>query len=52
VTITGSTAFTPSGPLDYATLYTARVTTGAQDRAGNAMASDFVWTFATAAPPT
>jgi hypothetical protein len=51
VTLNGSTAvFTPSGPLDYATAYTARVT-GVQDLAGNTLASDFVWTFTTAPPP-
>ena len=42
---------TPSSPLAYATPYTAAVTTGAKDLAGNALAADFRWTFATTAPP-
>jgi hypothetical protein len=41
--------FTPSSNLALDTLYTATVTTGAQDLFGNPLASDFVWTFTTAA---
>jgi len=41
--------FTPSGPLALSTLYTATITTGAHDMYGNALASNFVWTFTTAA---
>ncbi|MEO6079826.1 MAG: Ig-like domain-containing protein [Steroidobacteraceae bacterium] len=50
--------FTPSAALATSTIYTARVTTGATDLAGNALAgnqaappaaSDYVWTFTTAA---
>ena len=57
VTYAGSTAtFTPSSPLALSTLYTATITTGAQDLNGDALASNFVWTFTTAAaacaPPT
>jgi hypothetical protein len=54
----GATAtFTPTGNLAYSTPYTATVTTGAQDLAGNALASNHVWNFTTGtapdtAPPT
>src|SRR6202140_4063365 len=51
--------FTPSSSLAVSTVYTATITTGASDLFGNALASDFVWTFTTAAtscvappPPT
>jgi hypothetical protein len=40
--------FTPSSALALNTLYTATVTTGAQDMFGNTLASNFVWTFTTA----
>ena len=57
VTYAASTAtFTPSGPLAVNTLYTATITTGAQNLNGTGLASDYVWTFTTAsapcAPPT
>lgn len=41
--------FTPTNPLALDTLYTATITTGAQDLAGAGLASDKVWTFTTAA---
>jgi hypothetical protein len=42
--------FTPSGSgLVVNTLYTATITTGAQDLLGNSLASDKVWTFMTSA---
>lgn len=41
--------FTPSSALALGTLYTATITTGAMDVAGNALASNHVWTFTTAA---
>ena len=41
--------FTPTNPLTLSTLYTATITTGAQDLFGNSLASDFVWTFTTSA---
>ncbi len=41
--------FTPSSNLTVSTTYTATITTGAKDPAGNALASNFVWTFTTAA---
>ncbi|WP_255483999.1 Ig-like domain-containing protein [Granulicella sp. 5B5] len=55
--VAGSTAtFTPSAPLAYNTLYTATITTGAQNLAGTALAQNYVWTFTTGAavvvPPT
>jgi hypothetical protein len=39
--------FTPTNPLALDTLYTATITTGAQDLAGDPLASDYVWTFTT-----
>ena len=38
----------PAGDLDPNTLYTATLTTGAKDLAGNALASSLVWSFTTA----
>jgi hypothetical protein len=57
VTYAASTAtFTPSSPLALSTLYTATITTGAQDPSGNALATNFIWSFTTGAsscaPPT
>ncbi len=43
---TGNTAtFTPSNPLAADVLYTATVTTAAEDRSGNNMSAPFSWTF-------
>jgi hypothetical protein len=39
--------FTPTSPLALNTLYTATITTGAQDLAGDPLASNYVWTFST-----
>jgi len=39
--------FTPAANLAPSTLYTATITTGVQDLTGNALASDYVWTFTT-----
>jgi len=48
VTASGLRAvFNPLADLDPDTRYEARITTGAEDPAGNALASDFVWTFRT-----
>jgi len=49
--------FAPASNLLASTLYTATITTGAKDLAGNALANDYVWTFTTGAavvivPPT
>ncbi|MBI3353752.1 MAG: Ig-like domain-containing protein [Nitrospirae bacterium] len=52
VSLNGTTAtFIPSSFLAYSTLYTATVTTGAKDLAGNAMANDYVWKFTTGTAP-
>ncbi len=48
----GKTAtFTPTVSLSPSTLFTATITTGAKDLAGNALASNFVSTFTTSAAP-
>ena len=48
VTYSGNTAFfTPAGPLAINTTYTGRVTTAVKDLAGNALQTDYVWTFST-----
>jgi Ice-binding-like/Bacterial Ig-like domain len=53
VTFAGTTAtFTPIGVLANSTLFTATITTGAQDLAGHTLLANFVWSFATAPPPT
>jgi hypothetical protein len=50
VSYAGVTAtFTPAGNLVPLTTYTARITTGARDLAGNALATDFGWSFTTGA---
>jgi hypothetical protein len=41
--------FIPTNPLALDTLYTATITTGAEDIAGDPLASDYVWTFTTSA---
>jgi hypothetical protein len=53
----GSTAtFTPSAPLAFNTVYTATITTGAENLSGTPLAQNYVWTFTTGAavavPPT
>jgi alpha-tubulin suppressor-like RCC1 family protein len=49
MTLSGNYAtFTPSAPLEYGTLYTARLTTGIKDILGNALLpSDYTWSFST-----
>ncbi len=50
VIYSGTTAtFTPSSNLFYSTKYTATITTGVKDAAGNAMAAPYTWTFTTPA---
>ena len=51
--------FTPTAALSLSTAYTVKITTAAQDAFGNAMASNYSWTFTTgtstcvvAGPPT
>jgi hypothetical protein len=52
VTYSGVTAvFTPASPLAERTSYTATITTGAKDPSGNALASNYVWTFTTGIAP-
>jgi|GEM_PF-508524 len=43
--------FTPSVSLSYESLYTVTVTTGVKDAAGNALATNRIWTFTTASAP-
>jgi hypothetical protein len=66
VTVTGVVTYVPAGSvatfiptanLAPSTLYTATITTGAEDLAGTALAANYAWTFTTAAavvitPPT
>jgi len=50
VTYAGSIAtLTPTSDLDINTEYTATISTGAEALTGNALASDYVWTFTTGA---
>jgi hypothetical protein len=50
VTYSGVTAvFNPTGNLASNTTYTATITTGAKDLAGNALAADYTWSFTTGA---
>ena len=48
ITYTGVTAtFTPFANLALNTIYTATITTGAKDKANNAMINDYAWSFTT-----
>ena len=50
VTYAGSTAtFAPTTPLGAATLYTATLTTGVKDAAGNGLSQPYTWSFTTIA---
>lgn len=52
VTYSGLTAtFNPNNNFAYDTTYTATITTGSQDLAGNALQANFVWTFRTGQVP-
>src|SRR5438093_2251525 len=52
VSYAGVTAtFTPASALAPLTTFTATVTTGVRDLAGNALAADFSWSFTTGATP-
>ncbi len=44
--------FTPSSPLLHSTTYTATITTGAKDAAGNPIASSYSWSFSTSPQPS
>jgi uncharacterized delta-60 repeat protein len=53
VSYSGTTAtFTPSGNLAPSTTYTATITTGAKDLAGNALTTNYSWAFVTIVPDT
>ncbi len=43
--------FTPSSNLSYSTTYTATITTGVKDAGGNAMSSNYTWSFTTGSAP-
>jgi Big-like domain-containing protein len=45
--INRAATFAPSGSLAYNTTYTATITSGVRDLAGNALAQDFTWNFTT-----
>jgi hypothetical protein len=52
VTYVGTTAtFAPASALAVNTTYTATMTTGVKDLAGNALANNFAWSFTTGAAP-
>lgn len=52
VTYVGQIAtFTPSSNLAVSTTYTATITNGAKDLAGNALAANYTWTFTTGEVP-
>src|SRR5262249_10877836 len=52
VSYTGTTAtFTPSSSLAFGTTYTATITTGATDAAGNPLAANYSFSFTTGAAP-
>lgn len=52
VTYSGTTAtFTPASRLAINTLYTGRIKTSVKDVAGNALQTDYVWTFTTGLSP-
>jgi len=46
-----SAVFVPASSLAYNTVYTATITTGAKDLAGNALASNYTWSFTTGTAP-
>jgi hypothetical protein len=53
VSYSGTTAtFTLTDPLEPSTTYTATVSTGVTDKAGNALAQEYTWSFTTGAAPT
>ena len=49
---TTSATFSPTADLASNAVYTATITTGAQSTSGVGLASNYVWTFTTAAAPT
>jgi len=52
VTLNGPTAtFTPSTPLSVGPMYRATITTGVKDLSGNALATDYSWSFTLSSSP-
>jgi len=52
VSSSGTTAeFIPSRSLEFSTTYTATITTGVRDKAGNALEATYSWSFTTIPPP-
>lgn len=49
---TSTATFTPASALAYSTTYTATITTGARNTGGTALASNYSWSFTTAANPS
>jgi hypothetical protein len=49
--VNGTSVFTPTDNLAPLTTYTATISTGAKDLAGNALTSDISWTFTTGVAP-
>src|SRR2546427_529901 len=49
--VNGTATFTPADNLAPLTTYTATISTGARDLAGNALTSDISWTFTTGVAP-
>ncbi|MEN8169406.1 MAG: Ig-like domain-containing protein [Pseudomonadota bacterium] len=47
-----SASFTPAEALAQNSVYTARITTGVRDEAGNAMENEYAWSFTTTIPDT
>jgi hypothetical protein len=50
-TIGNTATFTPATALSASTIYTATITTGVTDLSGNALASNYTWTFTTGTGP-
>lgn len=48
---TKSATLTPTNPLNYLTTYTAKILPGIEDIAGNALVTDYTWTFTTGPEP-
>ena len=49
---TKTAKFTPSSPLNYSTTYVATITTSVKDTSGNALSSNYLWSFTTATAAT
>jgi hypothetical protein len=51
IPVDATATFVPSNPLSYSSTYTATVTTGAKDLAGNPLAAPYFWSFTTIGLP-